>query len=87
MKLLLENSADVNAKTKYNRTALMLAARYGHEKIVKILLEKSADVNAMVIPILTPEHMFDLKVVYFDPKELLTGFCLANIKSLLKPSK
>ena len=58
MKLLLENSADVNAKTKYNRTALMLAARYGHEKIVKILLEKSADVNAMVIPILTPKIQF-----------------------------
>ena len=57
MKLLLENSADVNAKTKYNRTALMLAARYGHEKVVKKLLEKSADVNAMVIPILTSKHI------------------------------
>ena len=57
VKLLLENSADVNAKTKYNRTALMLAARYGHEKVVKKLLEKSADVNAMVIPILTSKHI------------------------------
>ena len=47
MKLLLDTSSDVNAKTFDGQTALIRAAVNGNEKIVKLLLEKSADVSAV----------------------------------------
>merc|ERR1739841_90219 len=37
---------DVNATDYLGMTALMRAARHGHEDIVKLLLEASPDVNA-----------------------------------------
>jgi ankyrin repeat protein len=44
---LLEEGADVNAKTNYDeKTALMYASIYGQTEIAKLLLEKGADVNA-----------------------------------------
>ncbi len=46
VKSLLENGVDVNARNDDGVTALMLAVRYGYEKIAKLLLEKNADVNA-----------------------------------------
>jgi len=45
VKSLLAKSADVNAKTRYNQTPLMLAAMQGHIGIVKILIEAGADLN------------------------------------------
>jgi len=46
VKGLLEAGADVNAKGKYNDTALIRAAEAGHLEILRILLEKGADDNA-----------------------------------------
>ena len=46
VKILLEASADVNAKTSNGGTALLYAAGKGNEEIVKLLLNQKADVNA-----------------------------------------
>jgi hypothetical protein len=43
---LLDNGADVNAKTKSGVTALITAAAKSHTEIVKLLLDNGADVNA-----------------------------------------
>ena len=43
MKLLLENGADVNARDKDERTALMFAK---NAEMAKLLLENGADANA-----------------------------------------
>jgi ankyrin repeat protein len=45
VKSLLLKGADVNAKTRYNQTPLMLAAMQGHVEVVKTLLEAGADLN------------------------------------------
>ena len=42
----LKNGADVNAKDKAGKTALIWAARYGHTEVVKMLIAAGADVNA-----------------------------------------
>ncbi len=39
---LLREGVDVDSKDKYGQTALMLAARYGHEQVVQLLLQKEA---------------------------------------------
>lgn len=44
--LLIENGADIEAKTSYNWTALMVAAYKGHTEICKLLIEKGANVGA-----------------------------------------
>ena len=46
VKLLLENGADVNSRTKDGDTALIVASKAGHTNVVKLLLERGADVNA-----------------------------------------
>ncbi|KAH8688294.1 ankyrin repeat-containing domain protein, partial [Ilyonectria robusta] len=46
VQMLLEKSADINAKGGEYRSALQAASEGGHEKIVQLLLEKDADVNA-----------------------------------------
>ena len=46
MQLLLEHKADVDEKDKGGKTALYLAAREGHEAVVRLLLEHKADVDA-----------------------------------------
>ena len=45
VKALLDQGADVNAKSPYGATGLFFAADRGHAGIVKILLERGADVN------------------------------------------
>ena len=46
VKLLLKANADVNAKTKYGSTPLMVASQEGYASVVQLLLEANADVNA-----------------------------------------
>lgn len=46
MNLLLRSKADIKAKDKEDRTALSLAAEYGHSSIVQYLIEQEADVQA-----------------------------------------
>lgn len=43
---LLARGVDVNAKWRYDTTALMMAARNGHAEAVKLLLDHGANVNA-----------------------------------------
>ena len=43
---LLRKGADVNARSKKGRTALMVAAQRGHTETVKVLIAAGADVNA-----------------------------------------
>ncbi len=45
VRLLLENSCNVDALNDMGRTALLEAAEHGHTDIVKLLLQFSADVN------------------------------------------
>ncbi len=45
IKALVTAGADVNAKTKYNATALAYAADKGHVEIVRYLLKNGAEVN------------------------------------------
>jgi len=43
----LVKHADLDVKTVYGKTPLLLACAYGHENVVRILLECGADVNAV----------------------------------------
>jgi ankyrin repeat protein len=45
--MLLDASADVNARGMYDTTPLKQATMYGHESTVKLLLSRGADVHAM----------------------------------------
>ena len=45
-KLLIDKGADVNARDKGGRTALMEAALEGHFELAKLLIDKGADVYA-----------------------------------------
>lgn len=46
VKILLENSAQIDAKTRDGLTPLHCAARSGHEQVVSTLLENSAPISA-----------------------------------------
>ncbi len=46
MKILIDNGADVNAKSYEGYTALMRAAKNGQTAAVKILIQNHADINA-----------------------------------------
>src|SRR5260370_33214985 len=46
VRTLLEKGADVNAKSKAGRTALMSASDLGQLDTVRVLLEQGADVDA-----------------------------------------
>ena len=46
VKVLLENGAIIDAKTKDGLTPLHCAARSGHEEVVSTLLENSAPISA-----------------------------------------
>jgi outer membrane protein assembly factor BamB len=41
----LDKGADVNAKARYERTALTFAADKGHTEVIRVLLERGADMN------------------------------------------
>ena len=43
----LDAGANVNAKNEKKRTALMMAAKYGHKSMVRLLLGKGAEVDAI----------------------------------------
>ncbi len=43
---LVDGGVDINARNAYGWTALMHAARVGHEELVNLLLNHGADVNA-----------------------------------------
>ena len=47
VELLLKYQANINITTKNNenKTALMLAAEYGHENVVRLLIVQKADVS------------------------------------------
>jgi ankyrin repeat protein len=51
VELLLKYHANVNIATKNNenKTALMLAAEYGHENVVKLLIDYNADVSLRIL--------------------------------------
>jgi ankyrin repeat protein len=42
VKVLIDAGADVNAKNKDGKTALMWAARYGHTEVAEILKQAGA---------------------------------------------
>ena len=44
--LLKQTKVYVNARDKYDKTALILASSEGYTEVVKSLLDKGADVNA-----------------------------------------
>jgi ankyrin repeat protein len=44
---LLPRVNDINARNRYGMTALMKAAFFGHEPVVRVLLERGADPNLM----------------------------------------
>jgi len=46
VRLLLESGADIEAKDKGGRTALMAAAGWGRGWIIKILLDQGAHIEA-----------------------------------------
>jgi len=52
--LLQDPSLDINKPNKHRRTALMGAAFFGHEEVVRLLLSRGADVNARCCEGATP---------------------------------
>lgn len=45
VKVLLENSADINLANKKGQTPLMVAAEEGYLGCVRVLIQKGADIN------------------------------------------
>ena len=45
VRLLLEKGADINAKDRYNQTALMNAAHAGQIELVRLLIERGAELD------------------------------------------
>ena len=45
VRVLLMAKADVNARSKHSVVPIHLAAKYGHNEMVKILIEAGADLN------------------------------------------
>jgi ankyrin repeat protein len=46
VKILIDNNADINARTNRNKTALHIAANSGNLEVLKLLVDNKADINA-----------------------------------------
>lgn len=44
--MLIESSVEIDSRTIYYETPLMLAARKGNDRITKLLIENGANINA-----------------------------------------
>lgn len=42
---LIQEGADINARDQYGQTAVMLAARNGHSKLVRFLVDENVELN------------------------------------------
>ena len=79
--VLLINYADVNAKNKNGRTALMVASLKGHHKITKELLNCHANVNSEDLDGATPLIYVSYSRYYEIVKELLNHHADVNIQT------
>ena len=61
VRLLLDNTAEVNIKNNEGATPLHLAANMGHKELAKLLLAYKADVNAQTNKGTTPLRVAVLK--------------------------
>lgn len=59
VKVLLENSAQIDVKTRDGLTPLHCAARSGHEQVITTLLEHSAPISART----KVRKIFRLKII------------------------
>ncbi|CZT51947.1 related to ankyrin repeat protein [Rhynchosporium secalis] len=57
VELLLENGADISAKSDGGWTPLHNACEFGFEKVVRTLVEAGSDVNAKLLTGITPLHL------------------------------
>merc|ERR1719331_973751 len=64
--VFIQAGAEVNAKDKSGRTALMYAAHKGHAAVAKVLLDAKADVNALDADGLSAM----MRATYFDNVEV-----------------
>lgn len=53
---LVDNGADVNARTHHDETPLMEAVDHGHDAVAELLLKNKADVNAVTVSGKTALH-------------------------------
>lgn len=70
VKLLLDNNADVNAKSDNRNTPLHLAAKHGHYESAALLVQKGAEVTAKNIDLECP---FDL-AIHRNHNDLIHSF-------------
>ena len=47
IQFLLDRGADINARSLFDMTALMMSAQHGHKETVKLLVSRGADINAI----------------------------------------
>lgn len=56
VEILCDGKARVNGKDKFDRTALILAAKNGHTRVASLLLQRGADWNQADSSLNTPLH-------------------------------
>lgn len=56
VQLLLDERANVNARTHHDETPLMEAADHGHDAVAELLIKFEADVNARTVSGKTALH-------------------------------
>ena len=56
VEFLLNDGADVNARTHHDETPLMEAVDHGHDRVAELLLKNKADVNAVTVSGKTALH-------------------------------
>ena len=56
VQFLLDERANVNARTHHDETPLMEAADHGHQKVAELLIKFEADVNARTVSGKTALH-------------------------------